>query len=31
VDAGPVETAALLVLRDVAETVGTLPSLTLGL
>lgn len=31
VDAGPVESAALRVLCDVAEQVGTLPSLTLGL
>ena len=31
VDAGPVESAALRVLCDVADQVGTLPSLTLGL
>ena len=31
VDAGPVESAALRVLCDIADQVGTLPSLTLGL
>ncbi|MBK8446636.1 MAG: hypothetical protein IPL41_08150 [Micropruina sp.] len=31
VPAGPVESAALAVVRDVAKAVGTLPSLTLGL